>query len=101
MADLANLGDDIRKEMPPQMRVQMKDFPKEKMDQLVPFEKGTTWYNNDYYGPYGVLGAIFTHFLKSPFSYPPKEKLGKTTDELIKESEEVIVLHLKEYDELL
>ena len=62
-ADFAILGADISKDMAPQMRVQMKDFPKKMLDQVTPFEKGSNWINNDYYGTFGALSAIFTFFI--------------------------------------
>ena len=102
-ADFAKLGDDISKTMDPEIRVQMKDFPKAMLQQVAPFKKGANWVNYDYYGPFGALSAIFTFFINpyGPFSRSPSQVQGKTTDDLIKEAGDVTVLHLKEYDELI
>jgi hypothetical protein len=102
-ADFAKLGDDIPKELSPQMRVQMKDFPSSKMDKVLPFEKGKGCFSNDYYGPLGTFSAMFTFFLNpyGPFKQGSNKPIGKTTNQLIKESGDVIILNLKEYDELL
>ena len=102
-ADVVKLGDDIPKEMSPQIRVQMKDFPISKMDKVIPFEKGTSWYNNNYYGTFGYLSLIYTFKISpnGPCKQPPKESLGQTTSNLIEEAGDVTVLGLKEYEELL
>ena len=102
-ADFAILAADISKEMAPHMRIQMKDFPKAMLDQVEPFEKGINWINNDYYGRFGVFSAIFTFFINphGPFSQSSAQVQGERTSDLIKEAEDITILHLKESDELL
>ena len=101
--DFAILGADILKEMTPQMRIQMKDFPKAMLDQVEPFEKGKNWINNDYYGRFGVFSAIFTFFIDPYGPFCPLSAMvrAEKTSDLIKEARDITILHLKEYDELL
>ena len=80
----------------------MKDFPASKMDQVLPFEKGKSWFNNDYLGRFGIFSGLYTILRPNgPMNQGPKEPVGKTLEELCKESGDVTCLNLKEYDELI
>ena len=113
-ADVIKMGDAIPKDMQPVMRIQMKDYPRSRIAELLPFAEGGKLDVNidllddlsalDDYGKYGTKEAMYEAFTKGkvmPVDDPPTSKIGKTTQELINEDGNVLTLRLKEYDELL
>ena len=106
-ADSVVLGDDIPKDMQPAVRIQMKDYPKSKLKELVPFPGGKDIDRDiedmdllNEYGNFGTIEAIIGAFRDGRFMHEVESKLGKTTQELIDSDGNIIVLGLKEYDEL-
>ena len=110
-ADVMKMGEDIEKDMQPMMRIQMKDYPKDRLVKLLPFPGGKPVkikedvddlaYLDDMGEKGESLMAAFQNEELSPFGKPPGTKLGKTTQMLIDDDGNVVDLELKEYDELL
>ena len=109
-ADVVKLGEDIPKDTPPVVRISMKDYPKSLLKQLQPFPGGSPIDQDikdmsslDEYGKYGSQKGMMEEFQKGTVfkMHDVEEKIGKTTKEHIDEDGNVIVLGLKEYDELL
>ena len=112
-ADVIKMGESIPKDMQPVVRIQMKDYPKCRVGELLPFTSGKPDVKVDSlddlsilddYGKYGTKEAMYEAFMKGkvmPVDDAPTTKIGKTTQELIDEDENVIILDLKEYHELL
>ena len=110
-ADSVKLGDDIPKDTPAAIRIQMEDYPKSLVKELQPFAGGKPIDPQqedmkllNEYGKYGTKEAMMEAFQagNGPLKmYDVTDKIGKTTKEHIDEDGNVIVLGLKEYDELL
>ena len=113
-ADVVKMGESIPTDMKPVMRIQMKDYPKSRVPELLPFtEGGKTEVKIDSlddlsalddYGKYGTKEGMYEAFTKGkamPVDEVPTTKIGKTTQDLIDEDGNVIILGLKEYCELL
>ena len=113
-ADVIKMGEEIPKDMQPVMRIQMKDYPRSRIAELLPFAEGSKpdvkidllddLSALDDYGKYGTKEAMYEAFTSGkvmPVDDEPTSKIGKTTQELIDEDGNVIILGLKEYNELL
>ena len=109
-ADIVGLGEDIPKDTPPVIRISMKDYPKSRLNELQPFPGGSPidqevkdMSSLDEYGKYGSKEGLMEEFQKGTVfkMHDVEEKIGKTTKEHIDEDGNVIVLGLKEYDELI
>ena len=107
-ADVIKMGETVPKDMQPIIRIQMKDYPKSRMPELLPFP-GRNSVNSDDgslndYGKYGTEQGMVDALMGGkilPFNDKPCSKTGKTTQELIDEDGNIIILALKEYDELV
>ena len=110
LADSVKLGDDIPKDMQPAIRFQMKDYPKYKLKELIPFPGGKPVDKDvedmnllNEYGKFGSFEALLEAFTNGTFfdMHDVAFKLGKTTQEHIDQAGNIIVLGVKEYDELI
>ena len=95
---------------PTVIRLQMKDYPKSKVAELLPFPGGKPINVEveemsmlDEYGKFKTYQGLIDAFTNGNFwpMHDPETKIGKTTQEHIDEDGNVIVLGLKEYDELV
>ena len=109
-ADSLNMGETIFKDVQPVIRIQMKDYPKSKVAQLLPFQEGKPVNVEeedmnmlDDYGKFGTRQGLMDAFRAGNFFplHEPVSKIGKTSQEHIDEDGMVHVIGLKEYDELL
>ena len=109
-ADIVKLGEDIPKDTQPVIRISMKDYPKSRLKELQPFPGGRPidqevkdMSSLDEYGKYGSKEGLMEEFQKGTVfkMHDVPEKIGKTTKEYIDEDANVIILGLKEYDELI
>ena len=111
-ADSVKLGDEIPKDMKPVLRGQMKDYPKSKLKDLIPFPGGKPI--DTEVEDMGLLTEVDTTkfktfedvkdaFINGTFfaMHDVEFKLGKTTQEHIDLGGDITVLGLKEYDELV
>lgn len=108
-ADAVQMGDDIP-HMEPQLRGQMKDYPKSRLSELEPFPGGkpidTTVEDMGLlveYGKYETLENLMKAFTSRNFweMHEVDSKIGSTTQKHIDDDGNVVVLGLKEYDELV
>ena len=109
-ADSVKLGENIPKDMPPAIRFQMKDNPKSKLKDLVPFPGGKPVDKevedmdtlNDF-GKFGNIEALIAAFTNGTFfdMHDVECKLGKTTQEYIDQDSNITVLGLKKDEELV
>ena len=109
-ADSVILGSDIPKDMQPTIRGQMKDYPKSKLKDLMPFPGGKPINKDiedmgllDEYGKFGTVDALVEAFTNGTFfdMHDVELKIGKTTQEHMDQDGSITVLGLKEYDELV
>ena len=109
-ADSVKLGDDVPKDTPPLIRIQMKDYPKSLLKELQPFPGGKPinpdeedMNNLDEYGKYGTAEGLMEAFQAGKVfkMHEVKDKIGIKTKDHIDEDGNVIILGVKEYDELL
>ena len=109
-ADSVKLGKDIPKVMQPAIRGQMKDYPKSKVKELIPFPGGKPIDKEvedmdllNEFGKFGTEKALMDAFMNGTFfdMHDVEFKLGKTTQDHINQDGKIIVLGLKEYDELV
>ena len=110
LSDSVKLGDEIPKTMQPALRFQMKDYPKSKLKELLQFPGGKPIDPEvedmgllNEYGKFGSLEGLVEAFTSGTFfdMHDVELKLGKTTQELIDQDGNIIVLGVKEYDELV
>ena len=109
-ADAINFGETIPRDIQPVVRVQMKDYRKSKVAELLPFPGGKPVNSevedmevlNDY-GKFGTIQGFIDRYMEGKFFplHDPVCNIGKTSQEHIDEDGNVIVIGLKEYDELL
>ena len=109
-ADSVKLGNDIPKDMQPAIRGQMKDYPKVKLKELIPFPGGKHIDKDvedmdllNEFGKFGTVEALVEAFTNGTFfdMHDVEFKNGKTTQEHIDQDGNTLVLGLKEYDELV
>ena len=110
LADSGKLGDEIPKDMQPAIRFQMKDYPKSKLKELIPFPGGKPIDKEvedmdllNEYGKFGGIEGMIEAFTKGTFfdMHDVEVKIGKTTQEYIDEDGHINVLGVKEHDELV
>ena len=110
MADSVEMGGDISKELKVAFRGQMKDYPKSKLKELIPFPGGKPIDTDiddmsllNEYGKFGTLEGLMEAFTSGNFGslHEVESKIGKTTQDHIDECGDIKVLGLKEYDELV
>ena len=110
-ADAVKMGDTITTDMKPVVRVNMQDYPTSRVDKLLPFPGGKIinietlddMASLNEYGKFGTLLGMCEAFFSGNFwsNHGPDSNIGKTTQEYIEENGNVIVIGLKEHDELL
>ena len=110
MADSVGMGGDISKGLDVAFRGQMKDYPKSKLKELIPFPGGKPIDTDiddmsllNEYGKFGTLEGLMEAFTSGNFwsLHEVQSKIGKTTQDHIDECGDIKVLGLKEYDELV
>ena len=110
MADSVEMGGDISKELDVVFRGQMKDYPKSKLKELIPFPGGKPIDTKvddmsllNEYGKFGTLEGLMDAFTSGSFwsLHEVESKIGKTTQDHIDADGDIKVLGLKEYDELV
>ena len=109
-ADSVKLGNDIPKDIEPAIRGQMKDYPKSKVKDLIPFPGGKPIDKEiedmdllNEFGKFETEKGLWDAWMNGTFfdMHDVEFKLGKTTQEHIDQDGNIIVLGLKEYDELV
>ena len=110
MADSVVMGGDISKELDVAFRGQMKDYPKSKLQELIPFPGGKPIDTDiddmsllNEYGKFGTLEGLMDAFTSGNFwpMHEVESKIGNTTQDHIDKCGDIKMLGLKEYDELV
>ena len=109
-ADAVKLGDEIPKDIQPAIRGYMKRYPRSRLKDLLPFPGGRDIDKDvedmgslNEYGKFKTHEGVMEAYKNGRFfaMHDVESKLGKTTQEHIDQEDDIIVLGLKEYDELV
>ena len=109
-ADSVILGDETPKDKQPAIRGHMKDYPKSRLKELIPFPGGKDidrevddMSSLTEYGMFKTNEGVIEAYKNGRFfaMHDVESKVGKTTQEHIDQDDDIIVLGLKEYNELV